>query len=200
MSFSKSFFTSHKTSLTNLLSKTKKYLLTNKKLHEFCLSQSTVHSEGGACTKGGPGHPGTGECANRWRGGRKWEGARQRGRAPAGEGGHASAISAQMRRRMAEVGSVAEMREDAKGVEPGGARIRGCERRSYANEAVGGVGQTTGHVLTRRGGKRGGRGVKGGGRDGSCNERGAVGCANGGETQTEERGKREQGRRAKGSE
>src|SRR6266702_3478465 len=68
MSFSKSFFTSHKTSLTNLLSKTKKYLLTNKKLHEFCLSQSTVHSEGGACTKGGLGHPGTGECANQWRG------------------------------------------------------------------------------------------------------------------------------------
>src|SRR6266702_4547247 len=120
MSFSKSFFTSHKTSLTNLLSKTKKYLLTNKKLHEFCLSQSTVHSEGGACTKGGPGHPGTGECANRWRGAENGRGrangaGRQRGRGAETPGGHANAISAQMRRRMAEVGSVAEMREDAKG-------------------------------------------------------------------------------------
>jgi len=66
---------------------------------------------------------------------------------------------------MAEVGSVAEMREDAKGgVEPRGAQIWGCKCRSYTNEAVGGVGETMGHVPTRRGGKRGG---ERGGRNGS---------------------------------
>src|SRR6266702_3434659 len=85
--------------LTYLAKRKKKYLLTNKKLHEFCLSQSTVHSEGGACTKGGPGHPGTGECANRWRGAENGRGrangaGRQRGRGAEPPGGHANAVSA----------------------------------------------------------------------------------------------------------
>src|SRR6266702_1623732 len=85
--------------LTYLAKRKKKYLLTNKKLHEFCLSQSTVHSEGGACTKGGPGHPGTGECANRWRGAENGRGrangaGRQRGRGAEPPGVHANAVSA----------------------------------------------------------------------------------------------------------
>src|SRR6266702_835019 len=99
----KCLFQSHsllhiKLRLLTYLAKRKKYLLTNKKLHEFCLSQSTVHSKGGACTKGGLGHPRTGECKNWWRGDENGRGCAngagcQQGRGTEPLGGHTNAIS-----------------------------------------------------------------------------------------------------------
>jgi len=56
----------------------------------FCLSQSTVHREGSACTKGGLGPP------RNW-GKRDPVGAHQRGRAPEGEG-HGNRGGARKRR------------------------------------------------------------------------------------------------------
>src|SRR6266702_2098082 len=58
----------------------------------FCLSQSTVHREGSACTKGGPGPPRN--WGNTIQGGHTNGGGRQGGGGMETKGGHASAVSA----------------------------------------------------------------------------------------------------------